>query len=410
MAARLARSAPLASSADAGEGSPLFTVTAERGFLPRLDPSSLSIPSGWHTREAAEAWLGFERDVPNLAAAGGAALRRRAEALPPLPVDDLSGWTDAQLWRGFKCASWVAHAYVWCARGEQPPEMLPYVVSHPWTRLAAALDVPPVLNYAAYNLLNWARVEPGGPVALGNIHCESNFLGGVDEQWFRLVHVDIEQRGAEAVAALETGVGAAAAGDEAGAAAAMASAAGVLEGMQATLARMGEGCEPSIYYDRVRLPMSGWRDNPALPNGLLFPSRARDGSLYLTRMSEYGETGAQSALVPFMDAALGVQHESGWLRDYLHAMSRHMPREHRAAVAGVGARSELRQFSEERGGDVRSSYNECVDQLERFRTQHRGFAHKYIAQFSAAERGTGGSDFMPALAGYAERTREHLLQ
>ena len=29
--------------------------------------------------------------------------------------------------------------------------------------------------------------------------------------------------------------------------------------------RAGEGCDPYIYYQRVRKPMSGWRNNPDLP-------------------------------------------------------------------------------------------------------------------------------------------------
>ena len=41
--------------------------------------------------------------------------------------------------------------------------------------------------------------------------------------------------------------------------------ASALRAMQATLSRMGEKCDPYIYYHRVRLPMSGWRSNPALP-------------------------------------------------------------------------------------------------------------------------------------------------
>ena len=48
-------------------------------------------------------------------------------------------------------------------------------------------------------------------------------------------------------------------------------------------------------------------------------------------------------------------------------------------------------------------------ELERFRAQHRAFAHAYIARHSAAERGTGGSDFMPALEGYRAATAQHLL-
>lgn len=39
---------------------------------------------------------------------------------------------------------------------------------------------------------------------------------------------------------------------------------------QATLGRMGEKCDAAIYYARVRLPMSGWRNNPALPEGLVY--------------------------------------------------------------------------------------------------------------------------------------------
>jgi hypothetical protein len=32
-----------------------------------------------------------------------------------------------------------------------------------------------------------------------------------------------------------------------------------------TYERTGEGCDPYIYYQRVRTPMSGWRNNPDLP-------------------------------------------------------------------------------------------------------------------------------------------------
>ena len=40
--------------------------------------------------------------------------------------------------------------------------------------------------------------------------------------------------------------------------------------LQATLSRMGEQCDPHVYYQRVRLPMSGWRNNAALPEGLVY--------------------------------------------------------------------------------------------------------------------------------------------
>jgi indoleamine 2,3-dioxygenase len=47
-----------------------------------------------------------------------------------------------------------------------------------------------------------------------------------------------------------------------------------------------------------------------------------------------------------------------------------------------------------------------VEELRKFRSQHRAFAHSYIARFAQQEQatGTGGSDFMPALAAYRDTT------
>lgn len=51
------------------------------------------------------------------------------------------------------------------------------------------------------------------------------------------------------------------------------------------------------------------------------------------------------------------------------------------------------------------AYDEAVQQLERFRAQHRGFAQTYIAQWAKKEvTGTGGSEFMAALTAYKKST------
>lgn len=85
--------------------------------------------------------------------------------------------------------------------------------------------------------------------------------------------------------------------------------------MQQTLSRMGEKCDPYVYYHRIRRFMSGWRDNQQLPNGLVYEGVASEPQLF------YGETGAQSSIIPAFDAALGVMHPSGWLSDYLQVCS-----------------------------------------------------------------------------------------
>nr|ARO50091.1 indoleamine 2,3-dioxygenase [Yamagishiella unicocca] len=421
--------------------SPFGLVTKERGFLPSVDPlRRLALMQ--HDAAAAE-WEAALADLPKLAVAAGGAqagdsgptrggvLRRALRALPPFPLDKLplprpdepagesalasvdgaSGAEAAELWRAYLLLSFLAHAYVWCEPGP-PPSSLPAVLAVPWVRVAAAVGMPPVLTYATYNLYNWRRLDPAGPLHLGNIVCLQNFLGGPDEEWFRLVHVDIEGRAGPAVAGLEAMQSAAAADDPAAVVAGLTDVAAALRDMQNTLSRMGEKCDPYIYYQRVRTPMSGWRNNPDLPQGLIYEGVSTEP------MQLYGETGAQSSVLHAFDAGLGVQHDQVWLREYLGAMVQHMPPPHRAFLARLAAanggasnvRSYVMSHGGGAGGELRDAYNAAVEEMEKFRSQHKAFAFNYIAKWAKREAtGTGGSDFMPALAGYRDTTSRHLL-
>ncbi|MEW5300281.1 MAG: hypothetical protein WDW36_003222 [Sanguina aurantia] len=373
----------------------------------------------WLEVSGAEAWESALAQLPQLrVASGNDALRSFLRALPVFPTDAVLqvGATDqSQLWRAYLLLSFLSHSYMWCEDGPTP-QILPARLAQPWVAVAAALDMPPVLVYATYNLYNWRKIDPAGPIALGNICCLHNFFGGQDEEWFRLVHVQIEVACASAVAGLPAMQAAAQAGDAPRVQAGCEAIRAALAEAQRVLARMEEKCDPYIYYHRVRQPMSGWRNNPLLPNGLIYEGVSD------TPMQLYGETGAQSSIVAAFDAALGITHDSVWLRDYLDGMQAHMPPTHRAfiaAVAGphaVSARGHTAWSAvvgARRGGALRGAYNGAVGELERFRAQHRAFAYSYIAKFSKAavggDKGTGGSDFMPALQGYRETTAGHRL-
>ena len=70
-----------------------------------------------------------------------------------------------------------------------------------------------------------------------------------------------------------------------------------------TMNRMPEGCDPYIYYHRVRPYIHGWKNNQALPQGLIYEGvEAYGGKPQQFR----GETGAQSAIVPTMDALFNI--------------------------------------------------------------------------------------------------------
>jgi indoleamine 2,3-dioxygenase len=225
--------------------------------------------------------------------------------------------------------------------------------------------------------------------------------------------------------------------------------------------------------------MTGWRGGPssALPEGLVY-----EGAFGGAPQRLYGETGAQTALVAALDAALGVDHRRGgpagpaaaaaaggggggnpgssgssggspggssssssspssssWLAEYLAHQRAHMPPAHRRFLAALEARrgavrnavvrlSARRRGSGGGGGggggsggpsssSLVEAYDEALLQLERFRSQHRGFAKSYISEPSrrraAGEEereGTGGSDFVPALTQWRDTTAAARLQ
>ena len=166
-----------------------FGVTAERGFLPREDPIA-RLPS------ALAEWDELASNLPKLMATG----RVRTFLERPPVFDAASLTTQPEVDRAMLILSYLGHAYVW---GDvRPVYRLPAALARPWHDVAVRLGRPPVLSYASYALANWRRVDPDGPVALGNIVLLQNFAGGIDEEWFILVHVDIEARAGNALVAI----------------------------------------------------------------------------------------------------------------------------------------------------------------------------------------------------------------
>lgn len=213
---------------------------------------------------------------------------------------------------------------------------------------------------------------------------------------------------------------------------------------------------------------------------------ATHAGVWEERQQFYGASGAQSSILPALDAALGVQHPDGWLKAYLATMRLHMPRHHRAFIADVEvctrhssqvlndscrhaaglvgnchssdadtdvgtlavylqpvnkqddnmkctcaseqrtaplsefltllahmqSQMPLREFVQHHAA-LRTIYDECIERLTRFRSQHRGFARSYIQQQSSKGgevKGTGGTTFMPALQSLRNATAQHAFK
>src|SRR5438445_6831168 len=214
------------------------SVHPERGFLPAHDPLT-RLPASY------SAWDELGYDLPKLLAAGRA--RRAIEGLPALAADDLP---DDAVPRAMLVLSFLGHAYVYQSWRSDVARRLPESIARPWVSVANRLQRPPILSYASYALDNWRRFDASEPIALGNLALLQNFLGGLDEEWFITVHIQIEAEAAPALQATSSVLNAVAAESVGGVLEALGTIAAALENMNRTLKRMPEGCDPYVYYHR----------------------------------------------------------------------------------------------------------------------------------------------------------------
>lgn len=373
-----------------------------RGFLPAEDPLERLPP-------AFDAWEELAAKLPKLLVADRVATA--LAKLPPFAMDRLQG--EREFERAMVILSFLGHAFV--LGGEEPRPRIPARLAVPWYEVAKRLGRPPVLSYASYALHNWRRIDPGGPIALGNIVLLQNFLGGLDEEWFVLVHVDIEAKAAAAIASLQQAQAAVQCGDHCILARLLGTIAGSLEQVCGVLDRMPEGCDPYIYYTRVRPYIHGWKDNPGLPRGVVYEGVAAFGG---EPQKFRGETGAQTGIVPALDGALGITHRDDPLRVYLTELRAYMPPAHRAFVEAVEGGPSIRDYVLAHHEDhpaLREGYNACVRLIEALRSRHHEYAARYIqmqsqkGHLNPTEVGTGGTPFMKYLQKHKHETSDYLI-
>ncbi|MBW4562863.1 MAG: indoleamine 2,3-dioxygenase [Mojavia pulchra JT2-VF2] len=380
-----------------------YDVSQQCGFLPIYSPAEAKLPDIFWQVQKTVALL------PKWVATGK--IRQVIKNLLKVDVERET-LDQMQLRRAMQIYSYLTHAYVW---GEATtPKVLPHNIAIPFYQISQRLGRPPVLSYASYTLDNWVRIHETEPMEIGNIMVWQNFSGGLDEDWFILIHIEIEAKAAPALAAIPNILQGIAQGDTDMVIAALEDIKQAWININATMSRMPEACDPYIYYNRVRPYLYAWKNNPALPEGLIYEGVEAYGE---EPQQFRGSTGAQSTIVPIMDALFNIAHEGDPLWEYLIEMRGYMPPKHRAFVEEVEKRSTLRDFIKNRMDRVpklKDLYNDCVSLIEQFRTQHLKFAARYINQQTAksnndTEIGTGGTPFMQYLKKHRDENNQHLL-
>ena len=313
---------------------------------------------------------------------------------------DISNLSIDELERAMLLYSYIGHGYIW--GGTSIEKVIPKNISKTWYKISQKLDRPPILSYASYALNNWKLQDVNKPFDLENIRILQNFLGGMDEDWFIMIHIAIEHEAKEILNNLKTYYL-----DKNEDQSYLENALVSIKKINQIMNRMPEKCDPFIYYNRVRPYIFGWKNNPATPNGVIYEGvEEYGGNPQLFR----GETGAQSSIVPALDALLGVTHSNDPLKEYLDEMRLYMPKEHRNLLNDLDQWSENNRSNSVTEDSSVVLSDEIIKEVHAFRNKHLEYARIYIHEQSLSNQnnsnvvGTGGTPFMKYLDKHLQET------
>jgi indoleamine 2,3-dioxygenase len=262
---------------------------------------------------------------------------------------------------------------------------VPANLAKPFVDACRVLGRPPILSYDGYALYNWYRIDPHGPVALGNIDTFQNFVKLYDEHWFVLVHVEIEARAAKSLAAMIDLIDSRNAADARRVTAAIRTIAQNVRDMTAVLRRIPEHMSPALYFREFR------------PYIRFFENVVYEG-VNEQPQSRRGETGAQSSVIPALVSFFKIRHEPSALTRHVADMRHYMPVSHRALLERIEAAPDPRHVADP------AEYDAALEAIAEFRSVHYGWARQYIAEHESDPRGTGGTPFMSWLKQLIDET------
>jgi len=348
-----------------------FDVDPQRGFLPVNDPI-LSLPEFYSPWEATIAELSYWINA--------GVVRKELNKLPLLDTNQLE--RKEELERAMRVLGFLGHAFIW--GDSEPVNYLPETIAIPWVNVAQKLGRPPILAHASLVLQNWRRIDTKGPIVVENLAILHHFHGGLDESWFYLLTVEIEQKGAIAVTLAAEAVLEAAKKEKEIVKESLIQLSTAIENMTKCLRRMREHCDPYIFYTRVR---------PFIASFNAIDYRGTSGN---SIKSFSGGSAAQSSLFQYLDAALGVLHEEKESKQFLRQMQDYMPPQHAAFIRKTAEISTLRAFCEKEK-ELKEPYNNCLVQIEGFRKEHLKIVGLYIVaqakkRIGPGALGTGGTN------------------
>ncbi|KAE8362313.1 Indoleamine 2,3-dioxygenase [Aspergillus caelatus] len=369
-----------------------YGVSLQNGFLPHSPPlKMMENPYYWP-------WEHIVNDLPDHIRFR--TIRQAVEALPILSTSKLQG--EPEWRRAYLLLAYLTHAYIW--GGEKPKDVLPPAISSPFLEVSSHLELPPCATYAALNLWNYTTSDPNEDLTDPDLlSVTASFTGTKDEEWFLMISVALEAKGAQLIPLMLDTVHAVSIDDAQRACDSLLALSEGLKELRTLLERMYEKNRPSVFYHQLRPLLAGSKNmaSAGLPNGVFYDIGEGQGKWH-----QYsGGSNAQSSLIQTFDIFLGVEHiATGGMKTsdavqprakngFMQEMRNYMPGPHRRFLEMLTRVSNVRAYALSHKADspIRDAYNTAVMSLGVFRDSHIQMVTRYIIMAAKIKPPTNGS-------------------
>ncbi|XP_074494578.1 indoleamine 2,3-dioxygenase 1 [Sebastes fasciatus] len=370
-------------------------------------------------------WMDIALRVPELVHSHE--LRLHINKMPLLSSHLLQKHRELQL--AHLALSMMTMGYTWQEGENDTVEMLPHNLAVPYWEVSQRLGLPPILTHSDAVLANWRKKDPEGPFDMENLELLFSLPGGDSVKGFFLVTLLVELAAVPALRNIPVVINGVRRGDTETVARALEDISQSIQDMIDALKLMQVYVEPSVFYGIMRIYLSGWKDNPCMPNGLVYEG------VQAEPMEYSGGSAAQSCLLHCFDELLGVKHEakSG---AFLTRMRNYMLPAHKQLIQDISLQPSLKSFvkqQQQASERLNQAYQHCVTKLVALRSYHINVVSRFItvpaararqlrnqsqvleaevisrAPAALEERGTGGSGIMTFLKTVRDQTKDALL-
>ncbi|XP_068931952.1 indoleamine 2,3-dioxygenase 1 [Petaurus breviceps papuanus] len=384
-----------------------FHISKDLGFI--LEDPLEELPGCYQD------WVRLAKNLPFLIQNGQ--FREEVEQLPELNIGQLEGHKEQRL--AHLALAVITMGYVWQDRDVM--EVLPRKIAVPFCEISKQLGLPPIMVYADCVLANWKKKDPSGPMTYENMDTIFAFPGGDCSKGFFLVSLLVEKEAASAIRVIPDIFEAIKNKNVDSLKESLCTVASSVNAANEMFKLVHKHVNPDAFFGVLRIYLSGWKNNPLLPNGLLYEG------VWDTPKMFCGGSAAQSSIMQCFDALLGIQHgtaEEKTSAKFLEEMRNYMPSSHKDFLDAVTSSPSVRDFIiSSDDTNLKKAYNECIKALVELRNYHIQVVTKYIISPSNKqnnengkkssdneEKGTGGTNLMTFLKTVRDTTYKALLE